>query len=193
MPPSPLVLKRQPLVLAQFHPGVEAGWSSAGRDRAIRTAISRQKLPAPRPPLWRLNGNINIQAGRGVKPSLSSLSTSPHCAELRAQNINILMPLTSFCCIAILLLLSLQCRVSASCKTEYAARSTVCQATSILMVNGGLRKQGSPLPLWLRTHFMSSIMQQSDEQHQDIQVCSADKDAQASGTMHHNARPRIVC
>ena len=87
---------------------MEAGWSSAGRDQAIRTAISRQKLPAPRPPLWRLNGNINIQAGRGVKPSLSSLSTSPHCAELRAQNINILMPLTSFCCIAVLLLLSLQ-------------------------------------------------------------------------------------
>ena len=115
-------------------PLVEAGWSRAGRDRAIRTAISRQKLPAPRPPLWRLNGNINIQAGRGVKPSLSSLSTSPHCAELRAQNINILMPLTSFCCIAVLLLLSLQCRVSATCKTEYAARSTVCEATSILMV-----------------------------------------------------------
>ena len=89
-------------------PLVEAGWSRAGRDRAIRTAISRQKLPAPRPPLWRLNGNINIQAGRGVKPSLPTLSTSPHCAELRAQNINILMPLTSFCCIAILQLLSLQ-------------------------------------------------------------------------------------
>ena len=82
-----------------------------GARPGLRTAISRQKLPAPRPPLRRLNGNINIQAGRGVKLSLATLSTSPHCAELRAQNINILMPPTSFCCIAVLLLLSLQCSV----------------------------------------------------------------------------------
>ena len=66
-----------PQVLAQFHPRVEAGWWSRAR-------LGHQQAEAPRPPLWRLNGNINIQAGRGVEPSPSTLSTSPHCAELRA-------------------------------------------------------------------------------------------------------------
>ena len=70
-----------PQVLAQFHPGEWRQDGGAERD----WAISHQQAEAPRPPLWRLNGNINIQAGRGVEPSLSTLSTSPHCAELRSS------------------------------------------------------------------------------------------------------------
>ena len=69
------------------------------------------------------------------------------------------------------------------------------------MVNGGLRKQTMVVSTaaiatdsgTMESLHVINVFMSSDEQHQDIQVCSADKDAQASGTMHHNARPRIVC
>ena len=106
------------------------------------SAISRQKLPAPRPPLWRLNGNINIQAGRGVEPSPSTLSTSPHCAELRPSDSEHLkfschwihsaaLQFCCCCCCHSSAPCGAQCRVSARCITEYAAQSTVCEATFI--------------------------------------------------------------